>query len=225
MTDEDLKEVKSAGKMTAVMTAHHNVFKDVLRAMSLKTELIDDMAILQAEGASAISAMGMQKDGTQDKNAGETALEKLLRKIAANGKTIKTDDPTFDNTFKLPSGSLSNQDLLDTGYAFKNDLTPAAVAKFGAYGYFDATPENIQTEIDAILAGSAQQNAGRSSGIAATAEERAAVTRLKKNRRLMKTVGENIVEAHGDPGLIAEWKAACKLEKNKPAEPPTPPTP
>lgn len=225
MTDENLKEVKSAGKMTAVMTANNEVFKDNAKAMSLKAALIDDVAILQAEGASAISAMGIQKDGTQDKNAGEVALEKLLRKIAANGKVIKKDDPTFDNTFKLPSSSLSNQDLLDTGNAFKNDLTPAAVTKFSEYGCIEATPANIQAKIDAVLAGSAQQNTGRSSGIAATAEERAAVTRLKANRRLMKTVGENLVQAHGDAGLIAEWKAACKLEKNKPAEPPTLPTP
>lgn len=226
MTDEDLQEMISAGRMTAVMTANHDVFKDNVRAMSLKTALNDDIAAMNASGAAAISAMGLQKDGTQDKNAAEKTLEKFIRRIAANGKVIKKDDSTFDNVFKIPKGSFSSQVLIETAQAFKENLTPAAVAKFGEYGYTSVTPANIQDKIDAVLAGSAQQNTGRSGGVAATAEEKAVMKRFKENRRILKTIGENLCDETGDAGLIAEWKAACKVEKKKPtSEPPAPPTP
>ena len=225
MTDGDIREVISAERMVAVLVANDDVFKNNVRAMSLKTALIDDVALMNASGASGISAMGLQKDGTQDKNAALTTLEKLVRKIAANGKVIKKDDPTFDNIFKIPRGSFNSQVLLETARGFIDDLTPAAVAKFADYGYASVTPANLQGKIDAVLAGSTQQNEGRSGGVAATANEKAVITRLKSNRRILKTIGENITEETGDAGLVAEWKSACKLEKPKPTPTPTPPTP
>lgn len=223
MTDGDIREIISAERMVAVMTANNNVFKDNVRAMSLKTALIDDVALMNASGASAISAMGLQKDGTQDKNAALTTLEKFIRKIAANGKVIKKDDPTFDNTFKIPRGSFNNQALLETAQAFIDNLTPAAVAKFSEYGYNSVTPTNLQAKIDAVFAGGTQQNEGRTGGVAATANEKATIKRLRANRRLLKAIGENITEEKGDAGLIAEWKSACKIEKNKPSTPPPAP--
>lgn len=226
MTDDDVLEMTSANRMIAVMTANNDVFKDTDRAMSLKTALTDDLALMNASGASGASARSLQKDGTRDKNAAEETLEVFIRRIAANGKIIKKDDPAFDNTFLLPKGAFSNQTLLDTARGYIEDLTPATIAKFAEYGYTTVTPANIQAKIDAILAGGTQQNEGRSESIAATANEKAVMTRLKANRRTLKTIGENLTEATGNAGLVAEWKSACKIEKaKKPPTPPVPPTP
>lgn len=226
MTDEDVQEMISAERMIAVMTAHDDVFRNNVRAMELKTALTDDIALMNASGASGASALGLQKDGTQDKRAAEDDLEAFIRKIAANGKAIKKDDPAFDNIFRLPKESFSNAILLETARSYIEDLTPEAVAKFAEYGFTSVTPANIQTKIDAVLAGSSQQNTGRSGGVAATADERAVMQRLKANRRTLKTIGANIVEETGDAGLVAEWNSACKLEKKKKTdEPPIPPTP
>jgi hypothetical protein len=117
--------------------------------------------------------------------------------------------------------------LLDTAHGFKNDLTAANVAKFAEFALLSATPVNVQAKIDAFEGARAQQNTGKGGGIAATAETRAASKRLKANRLTLKKIGENILETHGDAGLSAEWKAACKIEKSAPkpkGENPPPPT-
>jgi hypothetical protein len=216
MTDEDVKEFNSATRMTEIVAANSTIFSVNAKAVSLTAELNADIDILEVSGAARVSASGMRSDGTMDKRAARTALDKFVRKIAADAKTIKRSEADFDNKFKVARGKMSSQELLDTALAFKNDLTPAAVAKFGEFGLLSATPTNLQNKIDAYEGARAQQNAGKGSGVAATAETRAAVKRLKANRRTLKTIGENILEENGDAGLIAEWKSACRIEKSAP---------
>ena len=223
MNDLEFQEFQSAGRMVDVMATNDNIFKDYVKAMELKTALIADIDILEAAGARRVSASGMRSDGTMDKRAARTTLEEFVRKIAANGKIIKKAEPDFDNKFTLRRGKFNSQELLDTARAFKFDLT-AAAAKFADYGFVAATPLNMQNKIDAFEAGSAQQNAGKGGTIAATAETRAAIKRLKVNRRTLKTIGENILDDHGDAGLKAEWKSACKIDKHRSTPTPTPPT-
>jgi hypothetical protein len=224
MTDRELQEFISAGRMTDLMTANDNVFKDTAKAIELKEALLTDIAVLEAAGAARVSASGLRTDGTMDSRAGKSALEKFVRKLASNGKTIKNAEPDFENIFKIPKGSLSNQELLDVALSFRNDLTPAAVGKFSQYGFTAATPANLDAKISAFQTGRAQQNTGKGSGVAATAATRAASKRLKANRRTLRDIGANILEEHGDAGLIAEWKSACRIERPKPApKPETPP--
>lgn len=226
MTDEEIKEFNSAVKMTGVMTANDPVFSRNANAMNLKTALETDIGVLETEGAARVSASGLRTDATADRRVTREALEDYLRKVAENGRTIKKAEPDFDNVFKLPSGSLSSQELIDAANAFKKDMDAAAEAKFAGYG-FSVTDIKFQQKIDAFEAARAQQSAGKSGGVAATAETKAAITRLKANRRTLKQVGENITEENGDAGLIAEWQSACKLPKSgEPPKPPeTPPTP
>lgn len=216
MTDDEIKEFNSATWMTEIVAANNAVFSVNAKAVSLTAELNADIDVLEGAGAARVSSDGTRSDGTMDKRAARTALENLVRKIASDAKTIKRSEPDFDNKFKIARGSLSSQELLDIALAFKNDLTPAAVAKFGEFALLGATPANVQAKIDAFEDARAQQNAGKGGGVAATAETRAAMKRLKANRRILKTIGENILEAHGDAGLIAEWKSACKIEKSAP---------
>jgi hypothetical protein len=224
MTDEEIKEFNSAVRMTEVMTANNAVFSANANAMSLKAALETDIGVLGSEGAARVSASGLRTDATADRRVTREALEDYLRDIAENGRTIKKAEPDFDNVFKLPGGSLSSQELIDAANAFKKDMDAAAKAKFAAYG-FSVTDIKFQQRIDAFEAARAQQSAGKSGGVAATAETKAAITRLKANRRTLKQVGENITEENGDAGLIAEWQSACKLPKPGDPAPPTPPTP
>jgi hypothetical protein len=224
MTDGDFQEFNSAGKMTDLVAANNDVFKNTPKALEMNTALETDIGILEAAGAKRVSANGMRSDGSFDAKAAKGALEDFLRKIASNAKTIKTGEADFNNTFKIKRGYLSSQYLLDLGRGFKTELTPPAVAaQFVEYGYLSATPANIQTKIDNLEAARAEQNTGAGSGIAATAETKAAVKRLMKNRRILKTIGENILEENGDAGLIAEWKSVCRIarreKKNTPPKP------
>lgn len=216
MTDGDVKEFNSATWMTEIVAANNAVFSGNAKAIELTAALNADIDVLEAAGAARVSASGLRTDGTMDRRAAKTSLERLLRKIAANGKTIKKAEPDFDNSFILRSGKFNSQELLDTAHGFKNDLTPAAVAKFDEYAFAAATPVNVQTKIDSFEVARARQNTGKGGGVAATAETRAAMKRLKANRRTLKTIGENILEDAGDAGLIAEWKSACKIERNAP---------
>jgi hypothetical protein len=228
MNDRDIQEFNSATRMTEIVAANNTVFAGNAKAVELTAALNADIDVLEAAGAARVSASGLRTDGTMDKRAARDALEDFLRKIASNAKTIKKAEPDFNNTFKIPLGSLSGQQLLDTANGFKNDLTAAAIAKFGEYGFTAAKPVNIQNKVDDFEAARVQQNTGKGGGVAATAETKAAIKRLKANRRTLKTIGENILEENGDAGLIAEWKSACKIEKSAskpPAAPPAPPNP
>ena len=107
-------------------------------------------------------------------------------------------------------------------------LTAPVIAKFGEFGLTSATPANLSDKIAAFQTARAQQNAGKSSGVASTAETRASIKRLMQTRRTTAQIGENILEDSGDAGLLEAWRSACRVEKQKTKpgdEPPQPPTP
>lgn len=223
MTDVEFDEFDSAQKMTEFFARNNNLLKDNAKAVSLNTALLADIAVLETSAANRISAAGLRTDATADKLNAREDLYKYLRKIADTAKTIKTENPDFDNTFKIPKGTLSNQEVLDTAQSFYNDMDTANSAIFNSFGINGAIATILQTKITAFEAAQTQQNSGKGSGVAATATEKSAIKKLKKNRRAQKNVVLNLLEDNGDAGLVAEWKSATKIEKR--GTPPTPPTP
>lgn len=224
MTDEEFNEFDSAIRMTGFFATNNDLLKTNAKALSTNAALIANISVLETTGAKRISAAGLRKDGTLDKLVTKDSLNILVRKIAETGKTIKKEEPDFDNKFKVPGGNLSGQQLLDIGNAFISDLTPVTATKFSNYGMSQTLSADLTAEINNFEAARAQQNTGKGSGIAATAQTKAAIADLKKNRRPLKTIVKNLLETNGDAGLIAEWKSACKVEKPK-STPPTPATP
>jgi hypothetical protein len=102
MTDEEIKEFNSATWMTEIVAANNAVFSVNAKAMELTAALDADIDVLEAAGASRISSSGIRSDGTMDKQAARAELDKLVRKIAGDAKTIKKSEPDFDNKFKFP---------------------------------------------------------------------------------------------------------------------------
>lgn len=226
MTDQELNEFDSAVKMTEFFATNNNLLKTNAKAVSTNAALLANIEVLESAGANRISASGLRTDGTADKRTAKSDLYKYLRKIAGTGKTIKKEEPDFDNKFKIPRGNLSGQQVIDTANAFANDFTPSVVTKFNDYGMSGAIPTILTTKVGTFESARTQQNSGKGSGVAATAQTKAAIANLKKNRRTQKVIVLNMLEENGDAGLIAEWKSACKIEKHKPTpEPPTPPNP
>lgn len=224
MTDDELKVTKSARRMTDMMTANNDVFRNNSKAIEFKNAILADLAVLETAGADKISSRGQKLNATADKTSAETSLEKFLRKIASTAKIIKKAKPDFNNTFVMSNRGYGSQELLDTAQAFKDDLTPETAAEFDEFALASATPANVQTKIDACSAARTEQNTGQGGTIASTAEVKAAIKRIRANRMSLKEIGENILDELGDAGLIAEWKAACKIEKRAKNEPPpTPP--
>lgn len=223
MTDDELKVTKAARKMTDMMTANNNIFRNNGKAIEFKNAVLADLTILETAGADGISSRGQRLNATADKSSVETALERFLRKIASTAKLIKKAKPEFNNTFVMRRGGYGSQELLDTALAFKGDLTAENVAEFEEFALASATPANVQAKIDAFSAARTEQNAGQGGTVASTAEVKAAIKRLRANRLSLKEIGENILDEHGDAGLIGEWKSVCKIEKrNKNEPPPTP---
>ncbi|CAN5486027.1 hypothetical protein BH10ACI1_BH10ACI1_33770 [soil metagenome] len=227
MNDADFIEFDSAVRMIDFKTANPNVFRNNQKMTDGFTALEADVATLEAAGASRVSSKGLRSDGTADKRAAKTDLYALVRKIIETGKTIKKEEPDFDNKFKVRRGTLSGQEILDAGRAFAADLTAPTVAKFADYALAAANPTTLNAKIDAFETARAQQNTGKSGSVAATATTRAAIGRIKKTRRTVAKIGENIIEETNDAGLVAEWKSACRIERRakKTTGTPTPPTP
>ncbi|HEY0051388.1 MAG TPA: hypothetical protein VGB68_18980 [Pyrinomonadaceae bacterium] len=229
MTDKEISEFNSAVRMIDFNAANAAAFAGNAKMTGGFAALASEVEVLESAGANRVSARGIRTDGTLDKNAAKTDLLALLRKIAETAKTIKKDEPAFENTFKLPRGTLGSQQLLDTASSFAAMLTAPLIARFGEFGLASATPANLNDKIAAFQTARAQQNAGKSVGVASTAETKASIKRLMQARRTTAQIGENILEDSGDAGLLEAWRSACRIErhKTKPAEnpPPQPPTP
>lgn len=225
MTDEERNEFDSAVRMSELGAEYNDTFKTNARVVALLSALDADIGVLETAGAARVSASGLRTDGTNDKGAAKSDLDAFVRKLAATAKTIKKEEPDFDNKFVLQRGTMSSQQLLDRARAFKNDLTTATVAKFGEFGVTNAATR-IEAKINAFEIARTQQNSGKSGGVAATAQTRAAIKSLKKNRRALKVIGENILEEAGDEAKRAAWKSAARVERPKPApKPETSPVP
>lgn len=228
MTDREISEFNSAVRMIDFNAANAAAFTGNAKMTSGFAALASEVEVLESAGANRVSARGIRTDGTLDKNAAKTDLLALLRKIAETAKTIKKDEPAFENTFKVPRGTMSEQQLLDTANSFAAMLTAPVIAKFGEFGLTSATPANLTDKIAALQTARAQQNAGKSSGVASTAETKASIKRLMQARRTTAQIGENILEDSGDAGLLEAWRSACRVEKQKTKPddaPPQPPTP
>ncbi|MGI8786687.1 MAG: hypothetical protein ACR2HG_02850 [Pyrinomonadaceae bacterium] len=173
MTNEELHELNSSVRMTQFGAAHNDIIEVSAKAVADLAALNADIAALQASGAARVSTSGTRRDATADKKAAIAALERLVRKIASTAKTIKTEEPDFDNKFKLKRGSMNNQELLDTARAYKGDAPPVE-AKFVQYGVTNAATK-LGNAINAVEAVDTQQNTGKGGGVAATAQTKAII--------------------------------------------------
>ena len=228
MTDDDVNEFDAVVRMIDFKNAHSGVFGSNQRMKNGFIQLDLDIAVLEASGASRVSSRGLRTDGTADKSAAKSALNRILRNIIETARTIKKAESDFDNRFRVRRGTLSGQEMLDIARAFALDLTEPVAQKFADFGRVSATATNLNAAADAYEAARTQQNEGKGGSVAATAEEKAAIGRIRKNRQAMAVIGKNILEETGDAGLLAEWKAACKVERrrssknNPPENPPVP---
>jgi hypothetical protein len=225
MTDREISEFNSAVRMIDFNAANAAAFAGNAKMTGGFAALASEVEVLESAGANRVSARGIRTDGTLDKNVSKTDLLALLRKIAETAKTIKKDEPAFENSFKLPRGTLGSQQLLDTANSFAAMLTAPVIAKFGEFGLASATPANLNDKIAAFQTARAQQNAGKSGGVASTAETKASIKRLMQARRTTAQIGENILEDSGDAGLLEAWRSACRVEKQKSKPDDEPPSP
>ena len=223
MLDRDLAEFNSAVEMRDYAAANNDDFKDNPTAVALIASINQDIAELTASGAARITAVGERSDGTLDKRTAKAALYALVKHIAANGRTIKKMDPTFDNTFILPKGSnIGYQQLIEVSESFKNNLVGATLAKFTNISVDENIPVLLQNRMDDYNAARNQQNTGKSESVEATAETNTTITRLKSNRRILEQLGKNLY--FSSPAKLAAWKSVCRLRKTGSSNtPPTPP--
>lgn len=212
MTDLEIQEFDSGIRMSEFFGTNNSLLKGNAKAVSVRAALDANIAVLEAAGANRVSATGQRKDGTIDKTVSKAALNALVRNIAETTKTIKKEEPDFNNTFKIPRGKLSGAQLLDVARGFFNDLTQPTAAKFAEYGRTNL-PTKLTDGINAFETARAEQNTGRGSGVAATAQIKATIKSLKQNRRTLAKIVENILEEAGDFALLAEWQSACRIEK------------
>lgn len=225
MTDDEVAEFDSAVRMVDFKNRHADIFADNAKMTSIFAALEADIATLEAAGANRVSSSGLKRDATINKGSAKAALYQLLRKTVNTAKLIKSDEPDFDNTFKIRRGTLSEQEILDYARAFADDLTAPTAAKFSDSGAPSVNAANYNANIAAFETARTQQNTGKSGGVAATAATKAASKRLMQNRRKLALIGTNIIEELDDAALLAEWKSACRVEKRKSPAPQTPPTP
>ncbi len=212
MNDKDMSEFDSSVRMSDFAAANSVLFKNTPKIVNGFVSLNADIAELETTGAARVSTTGLRTDGTADKAATKSALTAYLRKIVKTAKLIKAEEPEFDNKFKFSRGNVGGEELLTVARAFANDLPPVA-AKFEEYVIKGDPVVKLNALVADFEAARTQQNTGKGGGIAATAQTKTTVKRLSKTRAMLKIVVTNLLEDLDDAGKLAEWKAACRVEK------------
>ncbi|KAK0039379.1 hypothetical protein Bpfe_031212 [Biomphalaria pfeifferi] len=174
---------------------------------------------LNQAGIVSASAEGAGKSGTRSKVAYAEDMENDIRMVAKTAKTIKTKFPDFQNTFILPRGDLSYDDITAHTESFIADAA-AHNDKFSLY----ALNQQFFTELGAKLTGfrtsSQNQADGKRTKVGATAEQEAALKEtlvtIKELDRALKNHYRN------NPQKFAEWQTASRIRRRSESDAPEP---
>lgn len=178
---------------------------------------------LNQAGIVSASAIGAGVSGTRSKVARAEEIEADIRLVAQTARLIDARFPDFQNTFILPRGSLTYDQIVQYAESFAADA-PAHEAKFDQY----ALKKEFFTALTAKVAGfrlaSQEQADGKREGVGATAEVEDALRATLDTRKELNRVIKN--HYRNNPQNLAEWLTAShirrKQDKNEGENPPTP---
>jgi hypothetical protein len=182
---------------------------------------------LNAAGIASVSATSAGMSGTRSKVARSREIHADLRLVRKTAKQIEKKVAGFQNTFILPHGRLSYQQLIEYAESFIADAA-AYQAEFAKRGLTEQFFTDLAADVAEFKEAAQQQQDGRRTSVGATADTEAILEDALETRRELKTILEN--HYRNDPAKLAEWLTASHIERKKsgaannhpPTSPPTP---
>lgn len=167
---------------------------------------------LNQAGITLASSIGAGLSGTASKVARAAEIEADLRLVARTAVFIPNKFPDFQNTFILPRGYLTYDQIIHYSEAFIADATPNE-AEFNHY----ALPKTFFTALATKLAGfrdvAHDQADGKRTSVGANAEGEDALRDGLANRKELDRVIKN--HYRNDPQKLAEWLTASHIKQKQ----------
>jgi len=176
----------------------------------------NNISRLKAAGITSISAGGAGMSETRSKVARAAEIEADLRRVVTTANRLEKKVPGFQNTFKLPRGGLSYQQLIEHAESFIADAA-AFQAEFALRGL----TAQFFTELAAAVAEfkeTAQQQAdAKRTSVGTTADVEDILEDALDVRADLNTAIKN--HYRNNPQKLAEWLTACHIERKKSGTP------
>jgi hypothetical protein len=177
---------------------------------SIATAIAAAVVEVKKKGSDQASGRGGFSGGVDERERVAGALLAAMRPIARTAKVLdQALYPGAESKFRVPrDGGYLN--LLSAARAFVTDATPIKQA-FVDHGHAATFLDDLDDLIDDFEAGTGLKNGGRQRQVGGTAGIEADIKAANKDVRRLDTIVSN--QLANNPGLLASWKSASRLER------------
>lgn len=172
------------------------------------------------EAANQVSANRSYRESTTQKNVAIKSLIELMRAINQTARSIDDQFPGIADQFRMPR--YSDREILNYAAAFITAATPIAV-EFTKRSLPESFLTDMQSAIDAVEAAKARQSLALANQTAATAALRLSLKQEQDTMRELKAIMRN--QLRNEPGRLAAWESASRIERAPKRKKKTPTTP
>lgn len=167
---------------------------------------------LEQAGMDKVSSSGAGKSETRNKAARSREMRADLRRIKRTALILEKRMPEFQNSFILPEGDMSYEQMLVTTEAFLRDKVPYE-SGFDDYGLDKNFFDNLRENADGFDENAEKQANAKNKGVGTTAETGEITKDIIEARKELKTVLENHFRRDADK--LAEWLSASHIERRE----------
>ena len=180
----------------------------------------NNISRLNAAGITSISAGGAGMSETRSKVARAREINADLRLVMTTAKRLEKKIPGFQNTFTLPRGALSYQQLIEHAESFIADAA-AHQAEFTKRGLTAQFFTDMAADVAEFKETAHSQADAKRTGVGTTADVEAILEDALDVRADLNTAIKN--HYRNNPQKLAEWLTACHIERmrKKDDAPPT----
>jgi hypothetical protein len=190
-------------------TAHANDFTATSLGTLTFRALDEVIAEIESLSGHEASARGTARQGTETRSQARAALRDDLEAISRTARVMADDVPGINEKFRVPRNA-NDQELMNAARAFLADATPLK-AQFIAHEMPADFLEDLQSDIDAMLAAINSQSSGVGSHVAANAALDDAMDRGNDLCRKLDAIVRN--KYANNPAVLAEWTSASHTER------------
>lgn len=192
------------GKANPQLAAEVPYTGELFLANSSNIERLNQAGIVLASS----SSVGLS--GTRSKMARAEEIEADIRLVAKTARFIEKKDPNFHNTFELPPGSLTYEEIIRHADSYIADA-PANKANFDKYALTTAFFTELAARVAGFRVALQEQADGKRESVGATAEQEAAIKVTLETRKELDRVMKN--HFRNDPQKLAEWQTASHIRQ------------
>ena len=180
------------------------------------------IAQLNAAGITSVSTESAGTSETRSKVARALEIETDLRLVVRTARQMAKKLPDFQNTFKLPRGGMSYQELIEHVEQFIAD-TAAHRDEFARRGLTAQFFTELTTDVAEFKQIAQQQADAKRTSVGTTAETEAILEDALETRSELKIALKN--HYRRDPAKLAEWLTAQHIRRRgeNRETPPNPP--